>query len=187
MTWQGPGTADLREQGDMTQSTDAPTTSDPTRDRIDVDEINRTIRDALADTPPRRYEELTELEELLRGHIQLLLPAAEAAVAELWRGSVQWYDGSTRLSNIRRHLEQGLGDGLRSAQRHVAHLAHSCTWLLEQTQPKKRLCPRCSQVRQDTRMVAAVESGSGAGAVIYACRDCEPNGPWDEENAHTGA
>ncbi|HEX5566680.1 MAG TPA: DUF6415 family natural product biosynthesis protein [Streptomyces sp.] len=166
----------------MTQATDTPPTPDPSGDPIDADTINHTITQALDENTPRSYDDLAHLDHLLRGHMQLLLPIAERVIDRLWRGSVQWYDARSRLSYIHRYMGQALGVSVPSAQQQVARLAHGCSWLLERAQPQGRLCPRCKKVREDTRMVGAVESGSGPGAILYACRGCEPHGPWDAED-----
>ncbi|GAA2456839.1 DUF6415 family natural product biosynthesis protein [Streptomyces macrosporus] len=171
----------------MTQATDTTPAQGPSGDPIDADTISRTIRDALTEDPTRTHDDLIGLGVSLRGHMQLLFPIAEQAVDKLWHGSVQWYDARTRLDYIRRHMDEALGVTADSVRPMVARLARGCAWLLEQAEPRRRLCPRCREVKISTRMVDAVESGSGAGANIYACRDCQPHGQWDEEIAQKGA
>lgn len=97
---------------------------------VDVATILATIERALTQGPLPRYEDLEELEGLLRGHIGLLLPMAAAAVDKLDRGSVEWYGQTTMLDVARHRLEEGLGEGMVSAKVHVAQLAYSCQALL---------------------------------------------------------
>jgi hypothetical protein len=88
------------------------------------------IDEALADGPPRRIEDLLGLAAELRAHLDMLLPAAEQHLNTLWRGDPLWYSRRTTLDDIRRLLEAGLGDGLKSATRHVRDLACACRKLL---------------------------------------------------------
>ncbi|MEC4019404.1 DUF6415 family natural product biosynthesis protein [Streptomyces sp. H27-D2] len=103
---------------------------------VDRDTIQKTIGRGLTErSAPLRYEELAELEQLLRGHIHLLLPAVEAKVDRMWHGGREWYGHRARLDGIRRQVEQGLGVGLISAQLQVHQLARDCRWLLEKSPP----------------------------------------------------
>lgn len=98
---------------------------------VDVDTIRATVARALAPGPAPDREGLVELEELLRGHIQLLIPIAEAAVDKLWRGSVDWYGKRSWLDIARDRLKKGLGYvGSTTAHTHVRLLAHDCRALL---------------------------------------------------------
>lgn len=100
-------------------------------DPVDVDTIRHTITRALAEGPLRRCEDYVELEALLRGHIHLLLPDADASADQLWRGSVEWYRLRCRLDGIRRTVDRGLGPGLQSARDQVVQMARDCRWLLD--------------------------------------------------------
>lgn len=97
---------------------------------VDVATIRDTVTRALEQGPLPRYEDLEMLEQLLRGHINLLLPDAEKAVDQLDRGSVEWYGQRTMLDVARHRLDEGLGEGMVSARVHVSQLAHSCRALL---------------------------------------------------------
>lgn len=101
----------------------------PAADPIDVATIRATVERALAHGPMPCREDLAEAEELLRGHIQLLLPIAEAAVDQLWRGGVEWYGKRSWLDIARDRVGRGLGSGV-SAHTHVRLLAHDCRALL---------------------------------------------------------
>ena len=97
---------------------------------VDVDTIRATVDRALTHGPVPRYQDLQDLEQLLRGHMQLLLPLAETAVDTLWHGSVDWYTERATLDIARSQLNEGLGSGLVSAHGHVRQLAYSCRTLL---------------------------------------------------------
>ncbi|WEB38573.1 DUF6415 family natural product biosynthesis protein [Streptomyces yunnanensis] len=75
-------------------------------------------------------DELAELDGLLRGHIAVLLPEAQAATDKLWRGGMEWSRRTGRLSEIRFRSEQGLGAGRLSALVQINLLARDCEWLL---------------------------------------------------------
>lgn len=97
---------------------------------VDVDTIRSTITRALEQGPLPRYEDLEDLEGLLRGHIGLLLPIAAAAIDVLPQNSVERDGQSAILSIARDRLSEGMGPGLSSAHTHVRQLAHSCRALL---------------------------------------------------------
>ncbi|MEC4016198.1 DUF6415 family natural product biosynthesis protein [Streptomyces sp. H27-D2] len=107
---------------------------------IDRDTMQKTISHGLTErSTPLRFEELTELEQLLRGHIHLLLPGVEAKVDRLWHGGREWYRHRAHLDGIRYQADQGLGAGLLSAQLQVRQLARDCRWLLEQHPDVRRV------------------------------------------------
>ncbi|MFF0624175.1 DUF6415 family natural product biosynthesis protein [Streptomyces sp. NPDC004296] len=97
----------------------------------DEDTIRSTLVRAqdLRDTSPCT-DELAELDRLLRGHIAILLPEAQAATDKLWRGSMEWSRRTGRLSEIRFRSEQGLGASRLSALVQINLLARDCEWLL---------------------------------------------------------
>lgn len=96
---------------------------------VDVDTIRATVARALAPGPAPEHEDLVELEGLLRGHVQLLLPIAEKAIDQLWRGSVDWYSKRSWLDIARDRAKKDLGHG-PAAHTHVRLLAHDCRALL---------------------------------------------------------
>ncbi|SHL76385.1 DUF6415 family natural product biosynthesis protein [Streptomyces yunnanensis] len=99
---------------------------------IDVETMRRTIDRALAlRSTPLELEELEDLTLLLRGHINLLLPSAQAATDKLWPGSIEWCCGMGRLSTVRFHCEQTIEASMLTAPVQVSRLAHDCQWLLE--------------------------------------------------------
>ncbi|MEC4017670.1 DUF6415 family natural product biosynthesis protein [Streptomyces sp. H27-D2] len=122
----------------MTTSTGAAagTTATDQRLTLDRDTIQKSIGHGLAErSAPLRIEELAQLEQLLRGHIHLLLPDVDAKVDRLWHGGTEWYRRRARLDGIRRQVDQGLGPGLLSAQLQIHQLARDCRWLLSETPP----------------------------------------------------
>lgn len=165
----------------MAQSTDMSAAPDPSGVPVDTDAVVRVAHEALAESPPRRHEEITRLEAALREHVVVLLPRAEATVDRLWHGGVEWYGARSRLDGIRRLLDEGPGAGLVSAHRHVAGLARCCLWLVDVAFPQVRQCRRCEEWREDTRMIAMHEAGSGPGGVVLACRGCVPRCPLDDD------
>ncbi|UQA97460.1 DUF6415 family natural product biosynthesis protein [Streptomyces halobius] len=101
-------------------------------DNIDVDRIALTIDHALAERrvlPP--YEELTDLEQLLRRHIQLLLPVVQERTNGMDRGSAAWYERQAALDSVRHLVDRGMGNGLMSATVHVQELGRACRFLLD--------------------------------------------------------
>ncbi|GAA1063532.1 MULTISPECIES: DUF6415 family natural product biosynthesis protein [Streptomyces violaceusniger group] len=101
------------------------------QDEVDVEEIKRTIVNALVTRtvlPP--YEELRDLHTALLGHIHTLMPLAETRIDRLNRGTVAWYSKRSRLNTIPHEVRQGLGSGLRSAEWHVRSLGYTCQFLL---------------------------------------------------------
>ncbi|GAA1301703.1 DUF6415 family natural product biosynthesis protein [Streptomyces javensis] len=101
------------------------------QDEVDVEEIKRTIVNALVTRtvlPP--YEELRDLHKALLGHIHTLMPLAEKRVDRLNRATVAWYSKRSRLNTIPHEVRQGLGSGLRSAEWHVRSLGYTCQFLL---------------------------------------------------------
>lgn len=104
---------------------------DPQSDSTDAEVIRTTIERARAKCSVLpQYQELVELEQLLRRHLELLLPDAQASTDRLNRGTVLWYQRQRTLDRIRRVYAEGMGDGLRSAALHVQELARSCQFLL---------------------------------------------------------
>jgi len=156
----------------MDQATHEPTDSGP----IDRAVIQQTIDRALVEGPPPPYEVLLELEDLLRGHIQQLLPAAEAAVGRLWRGGTAWWNAKTTLDAISEDVGRGLGEGLISAQKHVARLARHCRWLLARNPGEGgvQYCVECELPTGEPVSVGTAHSASGPGRTLYACSDCAP-------------
>ncbi|WP_432092209.1 DUF6415 family natural product biosynthesis protein [Streptomyces sp. bgisy100] len=115
----------------MTTTEGVPPNQTTARPAIDQETIQAVIDRALRTGTGRLVmDELTEMEELLRGHIGLLLPDAEAAADRLWHGSLTWYQCRARLDGIRRQLKQDLGDRPLAAHIQVTQLARDCQWLL---------------------------------------------------------
>lgn len=100
---------------------------------IDVDRIALTLDRALAHRlvlPP--YEELADLEQLLRGHIQLLVPIVQADTDRMPRGIPAWEQRQATLDVVPHLLGHGLGEGLMSAASvHVHELGRCCRFLLD--------------------------------------------------------
>lgn len=98
----------------------------------DLDAMRYTISRARGQSSvPLRYDELTELESELRGHIDRLLPTTREAVDRLWHGGTVWHQQISRLDGIERQVGQGLGTGVLSAHVQVQQLAKDCQWLLD--------------------------------------------------------
>lgn len=98
---------------------------------VDIEMMRRTIdRVLVLRSSPLTHTELEELEELLRGHIEVILPEALERTDRLWRGSREWYLGRSTLGNIAHNVRLGLGDGPLANYAHVTRLARDCDWLL---------------------------------------------------------
>lgn len=115
-----PGGRPLREGDSIPPAETAP---------VDLEMIRATVDRALAQGPVPPHRELVELEELLRGHIGMLLPLAETAVGKLWRGGVEWYGKRAWLDIARDRVGMGLGHGT-AAHTHIRLLGHDCRALL---------------------------------------------------------
>ncbi|MGP8302131.1 DUF6415 family natural product biosynthesis protein [Streptomyces inhibens] len=102
-------------------------------DAIDVSTIEETIARAqvLRGRAPDTGE-LGDLEELLRGHIALLLPKARQSARGLCHGSIEAHRLTARLDGIERQTRLGLGSGALSAHVQIHQLARDCQWLLAQ-------------------------------------------------------
>ncbi|MGW1840238.1 DUF6415 family natural product biosynthesis protein [Streptomyces sp. NPDC002067] len=98
---------------------------------VDVETINDTIQRArqLGATRPD-LTTLADLEELLLGHIALLLPEVQAVTAPQ-EGGAEGTTYARRLTAIRAQLRRDLGTGRLSAHVRVATLAQDCQWLLD--------------------------------------------------------
>lgn len=70
---------------------------------------------------------MAELDELLRGHIALLLPDARKTVRRRWPTDHQLV---TRLNGIVGQMNRGLGHGVLSAHVQVHRMARDCQYLL---------------------------------------------------------
>ncbi|KUL35681.1 hypothetical protein ADL22_26515 [Streptomyces sp. NRRL F-4489] len=92
---------------------------------IDSEAISETIRQALlfGCVRPSR-DELAATDEVLRGHIPLLLAEARKAAGP------QLPPDPHRLSRIEKHLAVPLGTGMLSADAEVHQRARDCQWLL---------------------------------------------------------
>lgn len=104
---------------------------------LDVPAIRAAIHLTLHTRETPTEEEMVEREQLLLGGIEQLLPAAEAAVAKLWRGSVEWDQRRAQLDRIRDDVSRGLGTTPLSAHVHLRRLARHCTALLTYTEPAR--------------------------------------------------
>ncbi|MFJ9411155.1 DUF6415 family natural product biosynthesis protein [Streptomyces sp. NPDC101393] len=98
---------------------------------IDAQTISETIRRArqLGSGRPE-LSEMVELEEVLRGHIALLLAEARKPDRAQGQGSVEANRLTGRLDSIERQTRQGLGRGAPAAHVQVHQLAQDCQWLL---------------------------------------------------------
>jgi hypothetical protein len=100
---------------------------------IDVATIAATINRALRENAGRLdLSGLAEREEVLRGHIDLLLPEARDARGRLWHGSIEWHRRTVRLDGVERQARRGLRGGPLPAHIQVQQLARDCQWLLNQ-------------------------------------------------------
>ncbi|WP_208881954.1 DUF6415 family natural product biosynthesis protein [Streptomyces armeniacus] len=97
---------------------------------MDIHAIRTTVDRALRPLARPARPDMVELEQLLREHVEQLLPAAEFAIEQMWHGSVDWWDHRTQLDRIRRDADRGLGDSPLSAHVQVRHLARDCATLL---------------------------------------------------------
>ncbi|MCM2580648.1 DUF6415 family natural product biosynthesis protein [Streptomyces meridianus] len=77
-----------------------------------------------------QYQDLVTLAQLLRGHLHLLLPDAQADTDRLNRGTALWHQRQTTIDRTRRTLAEGMGHGLLSAAMHVQELGRACGFLL---------------------------------------------------------
>ncbi|MER5968179.1 DUF6415 family natural product biosynthesis protein [Streptomyces sp. NPDC002055] len=125
-------TAAMNEPPEGTAAPDAPVPIDGATIQATIDQALRTGTGRLV------MDELTELEARLRGHIELLLPDAEAAADRLWRGSTTWYTARARLDSIHHQVKQGLGKGPLAAHIQVDALARDCHWLLVHHQHRQQ-------------------------------------------------
>ena len=98
---------------------------------VDTETIQARIQRAATVTAVLpQYQDLVVLEQLLRGHLNLLLPIAQEHTDRLDRGSAQWHRQQTTIDRARRTLAEGMGEGLMSAAAHVQELSRSCRFLL---------------------------------------------------------
>ncbi|WP_407553046.1 DUF6415 family natural product biosynthesis protein [Streptomyces sp. Pv4-95] len=100
---------------------------------IDVHTIDGTIVRAMSMSRERLdADRLAELDELLRGHIALLLPPIRETAAKLWHGGTAWYQQAARLDGIARQAETEISSTPFAALVQVQLLARDCQWLLNQ-------------------------------------------------------
>ncbi|MEV0598569.1 DUF6415 family natural product biosynthesis protein [Streptomyces sp. NPDC050315] len=98
-----------------------------------------TIHSALARAQSTaQIEALAEVEQLLRGHIALLLPEVQRQVEDLSPRCGDWYRGTAHLRAIRAQVRHGLGDSSTDARRQIDQLASDCRWLLTQHEAASR-------------------------------------------------
>jgi hypothetical protein len=121
----------LRSAPEQERVVTAAPRADSVGEGIDSDVVKTAVRQALANGPVPRYEDLVALDAELREHIEQLLPSAQERVNALWRGSADQYSRQGFLNAASYLLTSGLGDGLASAVHHVQHLARTCQTLLE--------------------------------------------------------
>ncbi|MFI7101068.1 DUF6415 family natural product biosynthesis protein [Streptomyces sp. NPDC050161] len=99
---------------------------------MDVEVVSDTIRRALSLGGGRPdLEAMAELEERLRGHINLLLPIVEAEADRLCGGGLEWARRMHVMSTVPAQSERVLSNGPLSAHVHIAQLARDCQWLLD--------------------------------------------------------
>lgn len=75
------------------------------------------------------YPRILQLDEQLRALLGQLLLEVQEHTDTLWRGDIQWDHQQRVIDHARTALEDGLGDGLRSAALHVHTLARHCQLL----------------------------------------------------------
>ncbi|MFG2225401.1 DUF6415 family natural product biosynthesis protein [Streptomyces sp. NPDC048644] len=105
----------------------------PVRDGLPVDAeiITATIRWTVrlaAKRPNRRT--LLELQQLLRGHIGLLLPLVRESILGVRPGSIEAHQLTVRLDGIETQTRRELSPGPLLANVQVQQLACDCQWLL---------------------------------------------------------
>lgn len=72
------------------------------------------------------YDRVLELDEALRAGLATLIPLVQAQADRLNRGTTDWYSRQRAVDDARRVLQDGLGEGLRSAALQVHELARQC-------------------------------------------------------------
>lgn len=92
--------------------------------------VRAAVACALAVLASAGRPDLAPHEDRLRAHATALLPAAEAAVEQLGRGSLTWWLRRERLALVRDLLAQPPADEPLAAHGRVFHLAHDCQLLL---------------------------------------------------------
>ncbi|MCA6093919.1 DUF6415 family natural product biosynthesis protein [Streptomyces sp. SCA3-4] len=107
-----------------------------------------------------RHEEVVETTARLRAYLLALLPAAEARVDGMTRGTPEWDHAQSVVGAARRELGRGPGPGLRSAVLHMQDLGRACH-LLRGVLPEER-CARCAYLKADRR---AAERRGDPGAM----------------------
>ncbi|MCT2591166.1 DUF6415 family natural product biosynthesis protein [Streptomyces sp. N2-109] len=107
--------------------TAAPSTGTP----VDVEAVRTAIERAQETLALPGRPDLAPLEAELRAHAEALLPAAEAAGAELWHDSLEWWQFQSRVSLLRGVLAKPRAVDPLTAHIQVSHLAADCTALLD--------------------------------------------------------
>ncbi|QRX90669.1 DUF6415 family natural product biosynthesis protein [Streptomyces noursei] len=97
---------------------------------IDADSISETIRQALhfGSVRPSR-DERAAVDEILRGHVRLLLGDVRAAT-ERQRHSFEAEQLLKRMERIEQHMVHPFGQGLLTADAEAHQRARDCQWLL---------------------------------------------------------
>lgn len=91
------------------------------------DSLHELIEDGLAAAGILpTYEHVVELDERLRAEIERLIPVVQAQADKLNRGGTDWFSQQRVIDDARRTLQDGLGQGLRSAALQVHELARQC-------------------------------------------------------------
>jgi hypothetical protein len=90
-------------------------------------DLNELIDDGLAAAGILpTYEHVVQLDKQLRVEIERLLPVVQAQADRLNRGTTDWFSQQRVIDEARRTLQDGLGQGLRSAALQVHELARQC-------------------------------------------------------------
>ncbi len=99
-----------------------------------------------------RHEEVVETTAQLRQYLTRLLPAAEAHVDNMVRGTPEWHHARALVDAAHRALSGDPGPGLRSAVLHMQAVGRACHHLRGVLpQPASSRCPQCDYIRADRR------------------------------------
>lgn len=75
------------------------------------------------------HHRVDQLDKQLRVEIERLIPVVQAQADKLNKGTPEWYSQQRVVDDARRTLQDGPGDGLRSAALQVRELARQCSAL----------------------------------------------------------
>jgi hypothetical protein len=72
------------------------------------------------------HHRVAQLDKQLRVAIERLIPPVQAQADQLNKGTTDWYSRQSVIDDARRTLQDGPGNGLRSAAMQVRELARQC-------------------------------------------------------------